>query len=571
MKKETITIIHNAVTAMVVRPSQDVLMQLNSQLSFEVAGHEHMGSSNWNGRNSFFNSATGKFPSGFVRLIRKRFEREGHKVVVKSKEAPPPLGPENPKVDDFPEDPRYAYQYEVVRRLVTLKGMIARIATGGGKSRVFKMAAERIGRPTLFVTTRKSLMYQMAESYKKDIGKPMGIMGDGKWEPVANGVNFAIIDTLISRIDLMCPKAEFRRLKEMAMNRREKKIVLLLKKAKLNVSEDFLSQMPKERVAGIQAKITQIRKAVVAKMPIDSDALRLKAETKTKRQNINREKLLKFLATIEFVCLEEAHEVSSSSYYTVMNACTNAYYRLALTATPFMKDDEEANMRLMAVTGTVGIKVTEKQLIDSGILAKPYFKYESYKRPKKVFSTTSWQSAQAYGIVENVERNQKIYNNCADAYKHGLAVMILVQLTRHGKLLEKALAELGYNVKFISGETTQKQRQAALDDLAAGRIDILIGSTILDVGVDVPCIGMVILAGGGKAEVAIRQRVGRGLRAKAIGVPNVAFIVDFKDGHNKHLTKHARERRKVIEDTPGFGENIVKDFNLGSFGFGKAL
>ncbi|MBH8434009.1 hypothetical protein I8Q59_09430, partial [Acinetobacter baumannii] len=43
---------------------------------------------------------------------------------------------------------------------------------------------------------------------------------------------------------------------------------------------------------------------------------------------------------------------------------------------------------------------------------------------------------------------------------------------------------------------------------------------LLDGGVDVPAVGLIILAGGGKAEVALRQRIGRGLRAKKFG-PNV--------------------------------------------------
>ena len=75
---------------------------------------------------------------------------------------------------------------------------------------------------------------------------------------------------------------------------------------------------------------------------------------------------------------------------------------------------------------------------------------------------------------------------------------------------------------------------------------------------DVPAVGMVILAGGGKAEVALRQRIGRGLRAKKTG-PNVAFIVDFSDTFNKKLKEHALERRRVVESTKGFGENILKE------------
>jgi superfamily II DNA or RNA helicase len=96
---------------------------------------------------------------------------------------------------------------------------------------------------------------------------------------------------------------------------------------------------------------------------------------------------------------------------------------------------------------------------------------------------------------------------------------------------------------------------------------VLIGSTILDVGVDVPAVGMVILAGGGKAEVANRQRIGRGLREKKNEMPNVAFIVDFADGFNTHLSGHYRTRRAIVESTPGFAENVVSDFDYAGLGF----
>jgi len=104
-----------------------------------------------------------------------------------------------------------------------------------------------------------------------------------------------------------------------------------------------------------------------------------------------------------------------------------------------------------------------------------------------------------------------------------------------------------------------------LIELKNGEIDVLIGSTILDVGVDVPSVGVVILAGGFKAEYSIRQRIGRGLREKKSG-PNVAFIVDFTDEHNNHLRGHAQERKRIVAETPGFGERIVDKFDYAGLG-----
>lgn len=80
--------------------------------------------------------------------------------------------------------------------------------------------------------------------------------------------------------------------------------------------------------------------------------------------------------------------------------------------------------------------------------------------------------------------------------------------------------------------------------------DVLIGTTNLDAGVDVSAVGHVCLAGGGKAEVALRQRIGGGLREKKNGV-NVCFETDFANDFIEHLKPHAMQRQAIIKGTPG--------------------
>jgi superfamily II DNA or RNA helicase len=214
----------------------------------------------------------------------------------------------------------------------------------------------------------------------------------------------------------------------------------------------------------------------------------------------------------------------------------------------------------MAASGPVGIKVTEKMLIDRGILARPYFKHiQLYGRTKYLTMRLNWPSAYRIGVVENVQRNTVIVEEAKKANEHGLSVMCLVNQKNHGRILKEMMTKAGLRAAFIFGENDAKERKQKLDELKNKEIDVLIGSTILDVGVDVPAVGMVILAGAGKAEVAIRQRIGRGLRAKKSG-PNVCFIVDFEDGQNKHLIDHAVQRRLIIAQTPGFNEGMVNEF-----------
>lgn len=81
----------------------------------------------------------------------------------------------------------------------------------------------------------------------------------------------------------------------------------------------------------------------------------------------DRAKTIQLLDIFGLVILEEAHKVSGNSYSEILKHCKNAHYRMALTAMPFMKDDEESNMLRMACSGPIAIKVPETTLIDRGI------------------------------------------------------------------------------------------------------------------------------------------------------------------------------------------------------------
>lgn len=563
MKKETVSIASNAIHAKLIEPTREMKLETQRILSYLVAGSEHsvsFKSGGWDGRSSFFDFRTGSFPAGFVHFVCAHLRRKGFETRLIRKPFPEPLGPLNPVVDSFPEDPRYDYQRDVVARLVKHGQIIAQVATGGGKSRIARLAYARINRPTLFLTTRGILMYQMRDAFENDLGVNVSVLGDGQFGHVnAAGqqsikkMSVGMVQTLTSRLEITNPEREFEKL----FNSAEKKIETTL--AKMKVAKATAKQINAEG-----DRLNKILKASAKKMGVI-------AEKKAEAQAARRAQTIRLLEKFEFVILEEAHESSGNGYFDILKHCKNAHYRLALTATPFMKDDEEANMRLMASSGPIAIKVTEKMLIDRGILAKPYFKIVKLKKqPAKLLRGTGWQAAYRLGIVSNDERNDAITYEVGRAVEHGMTAMVLVQHKKHGDAVLDSLLAKGIRAEFIQGEDDQTARKQALSKLAKGEVDALIGTTILDVGVDVPAVGMIVLAGGGKAEVALRQRIGRGLRCKKSG-PNVALVVDFDDPHNTYIKTHALQRLSVIKDTEGFGENIVgHDFDFDELGLRAA-
>jgi superfamily II DNA or RNA helicase len=74
---------------------------------------------------------------------------------------------------------------------------------------------------------------------------------------------------------------------------------------------------------------------------------------------------------------------------------------------------------------------------------------------------------------------------------------------------------------------------------------VYIATPIFDEGVDVPGIDVLILAGGGKSNIKLLQRLGRGMRTDPDKVQ--LLVLDFIDDTNRYLFKHSEERLNVYE------------------------
>lgn len=504
----------NAVIAKLIKPPKEALTFVNNLLSYQPAG-TGFGSLSWNGKSSFFNVVDHTFPAGFAEVVREELQRNNFTVHHITKPVLVPLGPESPIVDEFGnDDPKYDFQMKALRQVEKHQNGIIRVATGGGKSKIAKLIMARYRRMTLFITTRGILLYQMQDQLNK-IGTNSGQIGDGELK-VVNGVNLGMVQTLVQALEVPDLNAE----------RRAVVKSLYLNKAKNpNIPEEEIKRLAQERFD----RKTNLRKAIK-----------------------------KFLSMVEVVIGEEAHEAGGESYFEILKHCTNAQVRVALTATPFMRDDPEDNMRLMAAFGRVLIDISEEELINRGILAKPYFQYKDVGCDTKLYKSSPFERAYTLGYINNTVMHAEIVKDALRAAALKLPVLTLIARKKHGDELLKQFRAAGLRYEFLQGEDKMEERRKTLDKLVAGELDGIIGTTILDVGVDVPAIGLVQLAGGMKAEVALRQRIGRGLRAKKL-MPNIAFIIDYSSNIPDSLRDHARQRENIVRGTPGFMEGIVRE------------
>lgn len=258
--------------------------------------------------------------------------------------------------------------------------------------------------------------------------------------------------------------------------------------------------------------------------------------------------LMHLIHNCKQVFFDESHLMASTLdkgnlFVGIANEFENATCRWGLTATPFMRGGYD-NLLLEAVTGDVLYEISNADLIARGHLTPP--KIRMIKVPgKKIIQKPTKGGAGAYwravfdGCIRfHPERNKLIVK---EILKDRGSCLCLVSTIDQAETLQRIMKQQGHPVpELLSGKTKTKDRRAAVAQLNTGAVRVILCTTIFDEGVDIPNLRKIILASGGKSQVKLLQRLGRGLR-KAPGKESVE-IIDFQDSHHQMVRKHALAR-----------------------------
>lgn len=263
----------------------------------------------------------------------------------------------------------------------------------------------------------------------------------------------------------------------------------------------------------------------------------------------NPKQAQELLNQYQFLIIDEAHRSGAKQFYVPASMCHNAYYRLALTATPFMNENTEEDMYLKGLTGNICAEVSLTELIQAGILAKPFFKFFNIKEPD-IKNLTHWRDVYEKGIIANEKRNQIITTQATRLAQKGHKILIIIKELQHGKILKQMLDNSGVKSEYVSGKDDVYLRKKTLKKLKDNKINVVIATNIFDEGIDVEDISVVILGAGTKSAPALFQRTGRAIRKKEGG--NYAIIIDFIDEQHPMLLRHSVKRFNMIKNEEAF-------------------
>ena len=256
------------------------------------------------------------------------------------------------------------------------------------------------------------------------------------------------------------------------------------------------------------------------------------------------------LKNFGLLCVDEAHRVGATQFQETAGTMSGAFYRLGLTATPFMDEDPANNLALEGVIGNVIHKIRPSELIKAGVLARPYFKFFDIHEPSELHNLDQWRDVYEYGIVNNEFRNKIIASNAVKLCKMGHKTLIIVQEINHAINIEALLQKTDVIAQIVTGKDEVRARTNALKSLSKGHLDVIICTNIFDEGIDVKDVSGIILAAGTKAAPALFQRTGRALRKKDDG--GHAVIIDFMDHQHPMLLKQYEQRYNLVRSEEEF-------------------
>lgn len=236
----------------------------------------------------------------------------------------------------------------------------------------------------------------------------------------------------------------------------------------------------------------------------------------------------------DVLLIDEFHHAAADTYHQINLLARNVYYRFGLTGTHFRTGEDRLAME--AVCSNVLEAIELDELVPE-YLAPPHVFYAPVRGR---VGALDWREAYQLGIVENEERNNAVALFANTMLANGIPTIVLVRRRAHAD----ALADMIHGAVAVKGgenALTSKHVKGFTD----GKIECLVGTTVIGEGVDVPRAGALVYASGGSDGVQMMQSYYRPMTA--YDGKSKARIYDFLDLQHQTLRRHSEDRIQMAK------------------------
>lgn len=227
----------------------------------------------------------------------------------------------------------------------------------------------------------------------------------------------------------------------------------------------------------------------------------------------------------DYLLIDEAHRAAAPSYHRILDYFTPSFI-LGMTATPERMDNQDV---YQLFDYHLAYEIRLRDALEMEMLTPfHYVGVEDYEVDGEIIDETS----QLAKLIAP-QRVQYVLQQLAYYGYSGDRPCGLVFCSRQAEAtaLAKAFTAAGYPAVALTNQNTPGQRQAAVDQLVAGKLAYIITVDLFNEGIDIPALNQIVMMRNTQSPIVFTQQLGRGLRK----YPGQEFVtvVDFI-GNYKH-------------------------------------
>lgn len=255
--------------------------------------------------------------------------------------------------------------------------------------------------------------------------------------------------------------------------------------------------------------------------------------------------IINLLKETKLHIFDESHVITTDTIHKIYERIDPEHI-YGVSGTPYRGDNTD--LLINSILGEQIVDVSASELIKIGLLAQPLIKFIPIPNISGL-SMANYQTVYKTYITENAIRNSIIIDQIQKLLEKKYTPLVLFKIIKHGEVLLELMLDKGIKCEMLHGNDSLERRTEVKQMLDDGKINLILASTIFDIGIDIPMLNALVLCGGGKSSVRTNQRLGRILRP--FNGKKIAAVVDFYD-NVKFLKKHSIERCEIYQSEDGF-------------------
>lgn len=291
------------------------------------------------------------------------------------------------------------------------------------------------------------------------------------------------------------------------------------------------------------------------------------------KKKLNDAKLLDICSYFSVVCVDEAHKSRGNSIGYILESCKNWEFKLGLSGTLKIEEEYSDFFRMQERTGPLVMTLSAKFLMDNDYspdikIKQVFLEYDDYDQTVREYLKIQNDSelkervkAQYFdakqfgkqmleiekGIIFDSEERLEFISRLIKKLGQNTLILFSDVKNEYGLRVSNKLKEWNNNTFYIDGETDNSDREEFKDIMESNDDVIIVASYgTFATGIDLKRVYHIVFIESTKAEITIRQAIGRGMRY--LKGKNIVIIWDIIDDLSGYSVKHSNNRMKIYKD-----------------------